>query len=349
MPAYGSNGKLSLMNRNSSAQRAGKTSLGSILGLLAFAVISGLILSQKQQIVDAYRLHNYVPPAAIAQIASDDTFTPQTRRVYYVNKPMIQNKAEFKSECPNGGGEKTIILGCYHGGQGGIYLLQVNDPRLNGVTQVTAAHETLHAAYDRLSGNERKGVDAMLLDYYKTGLKDDRIKKTIEGYKISEPKDVVNEMHSIFGTEVATLPKDLENYYTKYFIDRSKVIGYANQYQAEFTSRQETIKRDDAKLIEIKNQIKDIESNLGARQARISATQQDLLAKKRNGDTGGYNAGVPGYNADIDEYNRQVATAQSLVKQYNQLVSERNAVASEISELSNALSTGATSAEQIPQ
>ncbi|MDL2342066.1 MAG: hypothetical protein QFB87_03245 [Patescibacteria group bacterium] len=313
---------------------------------LALLVTVGLGFVFRQQLTDAYRLHNYVPPAAIAQLAAQDGLQPGTRRVFFVNHPQLQNKATFKTACPNGGGETTIILGCYHGGQNGIYLLQVSDSRLDGVTQVTAAHEALHAAYDRLSKSERRKVDAMLLDYYNHGLQDQRIKDTVDGYKKTEPKDVINEMHSIFGTEITTLPKDLEAYYSRYFIDRTKVTTFANQYQAEFSSRQAAVKQDDALLSTLKQRIDALEANLNTQQIQITSRQQDLVAKRKNGETAAYNAGVPGYNALIETYNTNVREVQKLVSQYNELVAARNDIAAQISELSNALSSTATQINQ---
>ena len=323
---------------------AGISFSGSLAVVLLLVV--GLGFAFRQQLLDQIKLYNYVAPTAIVDLANQNGLQPSARKTFYVNHPLLQDKTTFTSACPNGGGEKTIILGCYHGNQNGIYLLQVSDNRLNGVTQVTAAHEILHAEYDRLSGSERKKIDAEILDYYHNGLKDQRIIDTIEGYKKSEPKDVVNEMHSIFGTEIASLPPALEKYYQQYFIDRSKVTNYAAQYQNEFSTRQATIKQDDAQLATLKQRIESGESGLTAQQSQINNRQQQLLALRRSGDGAAYNAGVPGYNAAIDAYNGQVRQVQSLVAQYNQLVAARNDIAAQISELSNALSTTAAPINQ---
>lgn len=320
----------------------------SIQWIFAIVLLSsvGLGFLNRQRLSDFVALYNYTPPASIVQLAKQDGLKPGTEKIFYVNHPEIQDKTEFKTACPNGGGEKTIILGCYHGPQNGIYLLKVGDPRLDGVTQVTAAHEVLHAAYDRLSSGERQKVNAMLTNYYKNDLKDERIKNTIEGYKKSEPKDVVNEMHSIFATEIDILPKDLDNYYSQYFVNRSKVTKFAAQYQGVFTSRQVAIKADDEQLDALKRRIEGLESFLVGQQSQINNRQKDLVSRRSSGDTAGYNAGVNGYNSLIDNYNQQVRLVQSLVGQYNQLVADRNVLASEISELSNALNTNAAQINQ---
>ncbi len=306
--------------------------LGTLLLLVVWLAGLGLVAANRQNLFDWWRLRNYQAPAAIAQLADQDTMTNYGRKVFYVNEPVVSSKGDFGDSCPNNGGEQTIVLGCYHGGQSGIFLLGVSDSRLDGVEQVTAGHEMLHAAYDRLSTSERNRVDAMLEDYYKHQLHDDRILKTIDAYKKSEPNDVVNEMHSVFGTEIANLPAPLEQYYKKYFGNRAQVAAYAAQYQAEFTSRKAIIAQDDSQLADLKTRIDSGQADLKDKQAQIT-TQQRNLNSLRNSDVPAYNAGVPAYNALVDSYNAEVQRVQRLIDQYNQLVTSRNAVALEEDQL----------------
>ncbi|HSX45681.1 MAG TPA: hypothetical protein VLG27_01595 [Candidatus Saccharimonadia bacterium] len=297
----------------------------------------GTAAANRQNIYDWMALRNYQVPGYVAGLAAQDTMTASARKIFYVNHPAIDNKTTFADVCPSGTREQTIVLGCYHGGQGGIYLLQVSDPRLDGVEQVTAAHEMLHAAYDRLSSSDKQKVDAMLLDYYDNDLHNQRIRDTIAAYKKTEPNDVVNEMHSVFGTEVASLPSGLEQYYKRYFTDRAQVAAFAAQYQAEFTSRQTAVQQDDRQLTALKSQIDSQEADLKSRQSQIDSAQSQLLAE-RDGNTSAYNAAVPGFNAQVDAYNAEVGQVQALISQFNQLVAARNAVAFEEDQLVNALS-----------
>ncbi|HWB39487.1 MAG TPA: hypothetical protein VG604_04610 [Candidatus Saccharimonadales bacterium] len=312
--------------------------LASFAIVIFWCVLVGLVMLNRQNIFDRWRLWHYHAPVAIAQLATQDTMTSYARKVFYVNEPAIDQKASFAAPCPNNGGEQTIVLGCYHSNQKGIFLLSVNDPRLDGVEQVTAAHEMLHAAYDRLSKNERDQVDGWLMDYYKHDLKDPRLIATMDSYKKTEPTEVVNEMHSVFGTEVANLPSKLEKYYRRYFTDRSKVTAYAAAYQGEFTSRQNTISRDDAQLSTWKAQITAKESDLKTKLSQLNAEQSKLLGEKNRGDYTDYNNGVPTYNGLVNSYNSEVSSLKALINQYNQLVVSRNAVALEQDQLANELS-----------
>jgi hypothetical protein len=310
--------------------------LFGVIGVLAFAVLN------QRYILDYIALRNYQPSDIVVNMATEDALTPQARKIFYVNHPDISDKASFSSKCTSGKSkERTIVLGCYHGNQGGIFVLGVNDPRLTGVEQVTAAHEMLHAAYDRLSASDKNKIDGLLLDYYHNGLTDERIKTTINAYKQSEPADVVNEMHSIFGTEVVKLPAPLEAYYTQYFTSRAKVTAYASQYQAEFSSRLAAVKQYDAELSSLKSQIDALNAALKNEQQAITDQQTALNSYKSSGNISAYNKGVPTYNALVDDFNTKVGTVQGLVDDYNSLVTKRNAIAIEQQELANALSSSA--------
>jgi len=320
----------------------GGSKLQLLVILLVFFVALLLIFGNRRSINDWWQLRNYSPTAAVASIANQDTLTDEGRNIFYVNHPQIESRTAFVKSCPSGTREQTIVLGCYHSDQAGIFLLDVTDSRLNGVKQVTAAHEMLHAAYDRLSSNDRAAVDKMLLDYYHHGLTDERIKSTINAYKKTEPNDVVNEMHSIFGTEVAKLPPNLEQHYQRYFKNRAQVVAFSTQYQEEFTSRQAAVDADDAQLKALRAQIDAGNAELKARLANINSQQASLLALRNSGNTAQYNAGVPAFNALVDSYNQQVEAVRGLVNQYNQLVIERNAIALEEDQLVNSLSAQAT-------
>lgn len=322
-------------------RRRRRSGLITLVVVLVWLAGLGYAALHRQDILDWWKLHGYEAPATVATLADQDTMTDYGRKIFYVNRPEIEAKAAFAKSCPNNGGEQTIVLGCYHGDQQGIFLLSVDDPRLDGVLQVTAAHEMLHAAYDRLSKEERNRVDTMLEAYYEQ-IDDPRLLKTIDSYKKSEPDDVVNEMHSIFGTEVAKLPADLEEYYRQYFTDRPQIAAFAADYQAEFTDRENLVAQYDAQLADLKVRIESMQAELKSKQAEISEQQDQLLRQKNSGDTAGYNAGVPIYNGLVNQYNTEVESVKQLITQYNALVEKRNAVALEEDQLVESLNSNAS-------
>ena len=308
-----------------------------ILVLLWFVVLS-VIAINRQGLEDWWKLRDYHAPATVQQLANQTTMTPFARKVFYVNAPDVEPATSFAKSCSSKS-EQTIVLGCYHSDQQGIFVLHVSDRRLDGIEQVTAAHEMLHAAYDRLSARDKTKVNSMLMDYYQHDLHDQRIMDTIAAYKQTEPNDVVNEMHSVFGTEVASLSSGLETYYQRYFSDRAKIVAFANQYQAEFTSRQDQIKQDDATLATQKTQIDSNETTAKADAINLAQQQTVLQNERSNGDISAYNAGVPVYNAKVVTYNAEVTNIQALVNQYNLLVNARNAIALEAKQLTSEITS----------
>lgn len=295
---------------------------------LAIVVVA---LYWSQPIKDWVQLRSYTPPAEITTLADQTTMTNQARRLFYLNRPAILDRTEFNKQCPSAA-EKTIILGCYHSVQRGIYLFAVTDSQLYGVEQVTAAHEMLHAAYDRLSKGQKQSVDAMLMDYYNNDLHDDRIRGVLQAYKKSEPNDVVNEMHSIFGTEVAQLPHDLSTYYGQYFTDRSAVVAFADTYRQAFTDRERKIAIYDVQLAAL-------EQDITRNEARLNEQAGVLRADRASVEVSGSQSRVDAYNQRVADYNTLLQHTNSLVDQYNAIVADRNAIALEEKRLQQSLNS----------
>jgi len=312
-----------------------------LLVVVVVIVLLGGLATQRQALYDWGRLENYTPSTTVATIAADDTMTPAARRVFYVNHPAISDKTDFAHQCPSGT-EQTVVLGCYHGDQSGVYVLQVGDVRLNGIEQVTSAHELLHAEYDRLSARERSQVDGWLEDYYQHDLRDQTTLQQIAEYKKSEPNAVTDEMHSLFGTQLGSLSPQLEQYYRRYFADRAKIVSYYSAYEGEFTSRQATIKADDTQLTNWKQQISNDESNLRQMSDDLQQRQQQLT-QQRTTNPAAYNQAIPSYNAAIDSYDTLLSSYRSLIDQYNNLVMKRNAVALETQQLTKEINSQVSS------
>lgn len=287
-------------------------------------VFAGLVFgaSNFQGILDWWNLKNYQPSQEVVKLADETTMKSGTRRIFYINHPQIDDKSQFNQDC-NTKPEQTIVLGCFINHRG-IYLLNVSDPKLNGVLEVTAAHETLHGIYARLSDKDKNHVDGLLEDYYKNDLTDQRIKDEINQYQKSEPNDVVNEMHSIFGTEISSLPAPLEDYYKQYFTDRSKIVQYSNQYEKAFNDIETQAKSYDSTLSGLKQQIDSNRIQINEQAAAIDQKQREMKSMLAQGDTKGYNDQVPEFNKLIDDYNALVDQTKQEINEYNDLVEKTN-------------------------
>lgn len=308
--------------------------------LLVMLAGMGLAAANRQKIQDWWKLRGYTPPAAVSKLADQDTMNAYTRHLFYLNRPqLLPTVSAFRQHCPEN--KDTIVLGCYHSGQNGIFLYDVQDPKLAGVQQVTAAHEVLHSVYARLSDADRQSLDKQLEDFYKHGLTDPRVIAEVKLYQKTEPDDVFDEMSCTFGTELSKLPSGLESYYARYFGDRSAIVAYEQKYEAEFTRRETLITQYDAQLAAMKSQIDTAQADLRIKQARINS-EKARLNGERDSDPEAYNAGVPAYNQMISDYNAEIDSTQALVNQYNQLVGVRNKVAGQLAELDKSLDTRLT-------
>jgi hypothetical protein len=257
-----------------------------------------------------------------------------------VNHPVLEDKQDFNAHCSDKS-EQTAVLGCYHGNREGIYIYGVTDPRLAGVEQVTAAHEMLHQAYDRLSDKDRQYVDQLLQNYFDHGLQDQDVKAKMESYK-QQGADVVNEMHSVFGSEVGNLPPALETYYKRYFSDRAKIVTYAQSYQAAFNQRKAQVAQYDAQLAGLKDRINSNKTDLSTKLSALRAKDNEINQDVSNKDQNQYNTDVTQYNSMVDAYNGELSTTHNLISQYNDIVARRNAIAIQEQQLQEALDSRLT-------
>jgi len=288
---------------------------------MSLAVLAGAawVIANRQEVVDQVRLLTYTPTAEARQLADNDQLQDHGRKLLYVSEPAVQDRAAFNKSCTSN--EKTIVLGCYKSQR--IYLYNITDARFSGVKEVTAAHEMLHAAYERMSDAERRDVDAMLKPIVE-GMTDKRILELIDLYNKSEPGELYNEMHSILGTEYGTLTPELETYYQKYFKNRKVVVGFASQYQAIFTESKNKIDDYDRQLGELKPRIESNNAALQNAQSELQAENDRLAQYRAKGQIEQYNQGVSPYNAKVAAFNALIEETRRLVEQYNSMVEERN-------------------------
>jgi DNA repair exonuclease SbcCD ATPase subunit len=305
----------------------------SILAVILLLAAPVYVWAERQDIYDFWRLRNYQAPAEIAQLADQTSMTDYARKIFYVMHPALSQKEEFNDHCRKN--EQTIVLGC-HVSADGIYLLKVDDPRLTGVLQVTAAHEMLHEAYDRLNARQRADIDKMVDEAY-SKINEERLNKTVELYRQQDATVVPNELHAILGTEYRNLTPELEEYYTKYFNDRTAVVTFSEQYEDVFEQRRNAVNQYDAQLSALRSQIDSMQAGLAGQQDDLDARRAQLDSLLRAGRTNEYNASVPGFNEAVRAYNESVAELRALVTQFNEIVEARNAIASEEAELVEAI------------
>lgn len=305
----------------------------SLLSLFLVVALIGAIVFvflNIQKIRDYITLYGYTPSADIATIRNDLRLTAVGETIFYVNDPQIVDKTVFTNVCPTY--EATIVLGCYHSSNE-IYIFDIEDSQvdLQGVEEVTAAHELLHAAYDRLSEKEKAEINEKLLAVYNSLDDSSDIKKNIDDYRKQGDDVVPNEMHSIIGTEVYDLPEDLEEYYARYFEDRKIIVDIAEQYADVFRSLERQIETYDKQLRTLTSDIDDLEKEIGAYKSQLSAQSQELDSLRDdpqafNSKVGAYNNTVRAYNTTVEEYKNKISSYNGIVKKRNDISAQQTSL-----------------------
>ena len=279
-----------------------------------------------QDFDDWEKLLTYQAPAQIARLATTTTMTDVARRLFYVNKPTIESKKLALNLCKSS--EHTVVLGCYVVGKG-IFLQDVTDPRLQGVMEVTAAHEMLHVAYQRMSlFDDRQKLNQQLKAALQQ-LQNPRIKQLIETYNEQDSDSVLTELHSILGTEVRDLSPELEQHYRQYFTDRSVIVALSERYESVFTALRDkakdlsqqlkTRKSTMEQLVDrVKNESESIELGHSTLQRSISVNPQV-----------NYQSEISSLNDRVRSYNQLVTQLREQTDTYNQMVNEHNSLSLE--------------------
>lgn len=278
-----------------------------LLGGTAVAVTATLALFSSswtlpriQYFHDAYVAWSEPIPDDVAAIAAATGMSEEGELIYRASTPAIEDDDDFNQHCSLEGG---AVLGCYY--EGNVYVYAVTDSRLAGTVEVTAAHEMLHAAYERLSPDERERIDALVEEAIAAIPEDDPV---FEDLALYAPAQHADEWHSRLATEFADLPPALEEHFARYFDDRAKVVELNEQATALF------------------NQLR---AQIDALVAEIDALDPVLDAR-----IAAYEAAIADYNADVDSFNARAANGSfSSQEQFDQergaLIARGNALDAE--------------------
>jgi len=286
--------------------------LSSVIGLfLAIALIIGYI--NRQYIIDQAIVWAFKPTAGVVNLADRSGMNDGGKFLYLASQPQIQESQDFNLSCSRIEAV-TSILGCYSNGQ--IYVYNVTDPQLDGVREVTAAHETLHAAYIRLSSADKSVLDNLLEAEYKKLISDVSFQQKMAFYDRTEPGQRNNELHSVIGTEVAVVSPELETYYDRYFSNRQAVVALNAKYITVFKSLE-------SRANELKTQLDTISADISTRSAQYNA---DVVAM--NSAIADFN-----YRADNSMFDSQYQFNQqrsSLVNRVNVLNNDKNEIDNQV-------------------
>lgn len=206
----------------------------TILVLLAILVGGTLAYLHRQQINDHFAAQRFVATSEIVQLTKSLQLTEAGHRVFWASEPTLDASQNFNSQCAQvTHSEDGHILGCYTGGR--IHLFKVKDERLQGIVEVTAAHELLHASFSRLGDSERASFVRKLNGLYEElAPNDPELEQRMSVYSNLSTTAFANELHSVLGTEHRDLPDWLEQHYALWFDDREVILDFFDGYHLVF-------------------------------------------------------------------------------------------------------------------
>lgn len=254
---------------------------GRLLVFVFCVVVAGLLFINRQYVVDQLSVWQYQPSSDIILLANRSDMSNKGKFYFYASQPSLQNATNFNKKCTRKE-DSTAILGCYNGRN--IYIYNVTDAQLDGIREVTAAHEMLHAAYDRLEEREKQSINTLLEAEYDKQKNDKDFATRMAFYARTEPDGRGNELHSVIGTEVANISPELEAHYGKYFNERSKVIALHVKYASVFNQLQTRSDELSAQLMELGDKIEEESINYNKEVTELNTNIENFNAQARSGE-----------------------------------------------------------------
>ncbi|MEI7539489.1 MAG: hypothetical protein WCJ36_01820 [Candidatus Saccharibacteria bacterium] len=323
------------MSPKSHSNRVGAVVIIAISCVLT--ALSLFLIFNRQYVIDQIAVWQYHPTSAITTLINRTGMNDDGKFLYLASKPKVDATQSFNNECDRV--EKiTSILGCYSDYH--IFIYDVTDPQLDGIKEVTAAHETLHAAYMRMGSDEKAKVDKLLEIEYKKMANNKDLTEMMAFYARTEPGQRDNELHSVIGTEISNISPELETHYKKYFTDRQKVVGLYNKYISVF-------QKLSSRASDLSDQLKALAVTITAKSTQYNTDAQtlnnDITAFNKRATDGDFSS-LSQFYAERNRLSSRVADLDATrtainadVAKYNTTLDEYNSIASESKKLYNSI------------
>ncbi len=310
---------------------------GVLLGVLLFVAIA--VVANRVLVYNWWRSITYKPSEKMAQIRSALNLTGEGEFIFNSVQPVLSEKTEFNANCRTGKDSEIAVLGCFTGDS--VFVYNIESEELDGIRELTTAHELLHAVWSRISADER----IVLFHSLKTVLEKNSgfLRDEMENYYEDERQE---ELYVRAGTEVKDLPDDLEKHYAKYFKDQDAVVDFYNKYISVFRELEARRDQTKAQIDELGNVIqqKNVEYEAGVEQLN-----EEIVSFNNCAETVGCFESQWSFDsrraALINRQNELKALyneIDGLVAQYNQLVEQYNNDVTMVKKLNNQINSNST-------
>lgn len=309
----------------------------SIITSTLLIACSVLIIFYRQQIIDQITVWQFKPSTEIASLVTRDGMGDYGKFLFYASKPELDSPDQFNKVCSKIENTSSI-LGCYSNNL--IYVYNITDTQLDGIREVTAAHEMLHAAYQRLGSDEKTKINVLLEAEYEKLKNDKQFAELIALYARTEPGERDNELHSIIGTEITTVDPVLETYYKQYFSNRQNTVDLYNKYNGVF---QALTDRASVLSDQLSSLATSINSETTKYNSDIKVLNNDIAAFNSKAENGGFtsqyqfNTQRSALMTRVNELNATRLKINSDIDKYNSILTEYNSIASQSKKLYNSI------------
>lgn len=291
-----------------------------VTGILILALIVALI--NRDALLEHFRVMNYTPSEEMGRILGDLSLTDKGEYIFKASQPILSGRGEFNAHCRTDLSVEAAVLGCY--ADGDIFVYDIESKELDGIRELTTAHELLHAVWARMNESERRAL-AEDLDRV---LEDNReiLGAEIAEYETGEKQE---ELYVRAGTEVAKLSDKLEKHYAEIFKDQDKIVGFYNKYIAVF-------RKLESEMEELAKQMESLKASIETKTPEYKQQAEQLNKEITEFNECAETAGC--FNSQWAFYTRRNELMQAqdalqnmyteingMVEQYNVLVEKYNA------------------------
>ena len=282
--------------------------------LLVVAVLALVTILNRERIYDFYRGQTYQPSSEMVRIRADLNLTDKGTFLFNAAQPELNEAAEFNSYCRNGESE-IAVLGCYRSGN--IYVYNITDNNLNGIRELTTAHELLHANWARMSEAEKVKLTEPLTRVFEAN--QEMLEEEINSYDISEKQE---ELYVRAGTEVANLPEVLEKHYAEIFKDQDAVVAYYDSYIEVFRALKAEM---DSLKVELNEINETIEQKMAEYERRVSQLSADIVSFNSCAEVAGCFKAEEEFNLRRESLIDEQEALEVMYNEINELIDAYNA------------------------
>ena len=233
-----------------------------ILVILAVAVTVGII--NRDWIYDFWRGMSYQPAAEMEKIKGKLSLTDRGEFLFKASRPELNEREVFNEVCREVLDKELAVLGCYAAGD--IHIYNIQSKELDGILELTTAHELLHAVWARMNEGEKAALAGDLEKVYLENQK--QLEKELESY---DDKQRQEELYVRSGTEIKNLPESLEKHYAEIFKNQDMVVDYYNKYIAVFLAIEEEMEELKKEMDELRLRIDDLRNEYERRVINLNS------------------------------------------------------------------------------